>query len=72
MGEILKDSNPNMMAIGMMGNYCEAWESLKTIGVPKYAETPEDVKIVKPKVKYSSKGKKKVGPNDMTKHVTMP
>lgn len=37
------------MAIGMIGNYHEASESLKTIGVPEGAEIPEDVELVKTK-----------------------
>lgn len=70
MGELFKYANPDFMAIGMVGNYYEAWESLKTIGMPEGATFPKDDETLKPKDKYFRKGKNKVEPSNATKHVT--
>lgn len=58
------------MAIRMIGNYHEAWDSLKTIGVAEGDVILKDVKLVKTKAKYSRKSKKNTWLSDMTKYVT--
>lgn len=69
MGEILKDGNPYLMEMGTIGNYQEAWESLKNIVVLEDAEILEDVELVKHKAEYSRKSKNKIGQSDVTEHV---
>lgn len=72
MGEILKDGNPYLMEMGTIGNYREAWVSLKNIVVLEDAKILEDVESVKHKAQYSRKSKKQIGPSDVTEHVIVP